>query len=262
MTPTLVNHGFMDHLGPEQAWFAGLMAADGCIQGPTRFRLTLSEADWDILDYVRGLIAPQHRFYSYLPLCRNARQVRALTVCSRVLVERLAVLNVVPRKTLGYVLPDLTDDQFQAFLRGFMDGDGCVGGYKVGGSQNYLQMSFYCANPIFAEEVRARVSMHSSISYKKRPGIGAQVYWSGKHAIDLGRWLYSNPDLILSRKAQAFRHLETQASTTTTYGVFGPKREIAKQLFSDDMPIIQIAQQLGVNRATVFNWRNRYNWEV
>ena len=258
--PETVNHNFLDVPGPEQAWFAGLMAADGCIQGPSRFRLALAEADWELLEECKRLVAPANK------LCLNAIQpkhvqpVKALTVYSGPLVAKLTGWNVVPRKTNGLELPDVPDTLLPAFLRGFMDGDGCVGGYRVGGSDDYLQMSFYCASSSFVEAVAARVPARSSVTKSHSSGHGRQIYWSGKHAVEFGLWLYADPTLITSRRFREFNRLKVLSDTNTTIGTFGPKREEARRLFASGLIAERIAETLGVSPATICKWRKRYNW--
>ena len=256
-----VNHTFMDIDGSEQAWFAGLMASDGCIQGSKRFRLVLAENDWELLERCKSLVAPYNRLCLYGMQPYLVQRIKALTVNSKPLVDALERWGVVPRKTLVYTLPSMEGGLLPSYLRGYIDGDGCIGGYLVGGSINYLQISITSANMSFIDELAFRVPMKSSIYRRKHPGKGGVIYWSGRHAIDFGRWIYSDGGLINSRKQREFLRLEALASTTTRYGIFGPKREEAKHLYTAGLPIIAIAERLEVCKAVVFKWRNQYNWE-
>ncbi len=126
-----VDSSFFDVLTPASSYYLGLFVADGCISSATNgnsvtFDLSLKSDDAYIIEKLRDLIAPQHR----LIIDKGNTRLRV--------GDSALCMNVVQwgirwkRKSyeLGRCL-ELFDALNSAnctnhFVRGFIDGDGCV----------------------------------------------------------------------------------------------------------------------------------------
>jgi hypothetical protein len=130
----------------EKAYFLGLVYADGSV-GVVKdsdrgnrysFRITLQEQDKYILERFResigiqrplSIINPQNKDF---PNNRSYRVQRAyqLDVNRRDFVLNLVKHGVVPNKTYEELsIPTMNKDLIPHFIRGYFDGDGCVGIY-------------------------------------------------------------------------------------------------------------------------------------
>ncbi len=149
-----VNDDFLDELGEEQAWFLGLMASDGCVRDHDNW-ISLSQSGehgYKMIKYAHALIGCQGSIKTKFP--KNGAPHHGFGFTSPKLSAQLAKFGIVPRKSLTYTYPDvLPSHLFYAFIRGYIDGDGCVSVCDNGAGSKYLQVSFVGTKE-FTEECR------------------------------------------------------------------------------------------------------------
>lgn len=111
------------------------------------------------------------------------------------------------RKTFNFDYPiELSKCMDKYFLRGYIDGDGCVGVYKVGGTKNLLVISIICdenfSKSLFNKfPINPKIALHSCKTMW-------DCRWNGENAVQIGRWLYENNEIIESRKMKIFSAYE------------------------------------------------------
>lgn len=142
-----VNGGYFLDETPESAYYAGFLAADGCVTFP-RKQISWSVARKDegvLLEFLKDSQAtyPVRRYDS------KGYPQSNVTITAPELVGSLEdMYNITPRKSLTLQPPRISNDTNRmAFLKGFVDGDGCIGvseGTKlrisvVGGSQDMIR---------------------------------------------------------------------------------------------------------------------------
>lgn len=124
----LWEEAFSDMTSLEAQYWAGMLMADGCISKRSVV-FWLQECDRDHVEALRSFLKAEttpifHQFSRAKPSAPAYGQWR-LVVTSQKMVDDLAVLNVVPRKSKVARVPSELLDSV-AFWRGMMDGDGCI----------------------------------------------------------------------------------------------------------------------------------------
>lgn len=126
----IFNKSFFHEIDtPEKAYFLGLIYADGSIN-QHGFTISLKYDDKYILERLAMLLGGVHQVYektssSALRGKLYVTKLAILTVSAKEIREDLINHGVVPRKTYEKEYPRC-DKYFFDFLRGYMDGDGCV----------------------------------------------------------------------------------------------------------------------------------------
>lgn len=114
----------------EAAYWAGFILADGSVrQKNASMDISLHESDATHLRAMAAFICPT----TEVNQCFGRPAVR-FCVHGRPIVQALRRFGIVPQKSYGHPLPELTESERPHFLRGFFDGDGCVGVYLQKGS--------------------------------------------------------------------------------------------------------------------------------
>ncbi len=123
---------------PEAAYWAGFILADGSVRNPRRggrgrgagavLDVQLHDRDTCHLERMASYVCPTAEVHP----CAGRSAVR-LIVPGMALVKALRRFGIVPRKSYGHPIPSLHDSEVAPFLRGFFDGDGCVGVYEQDG---------------------------------------------------------------------------------------------------------------------------------
>jgi hypothetical protein len=93
-------------------------------------------------------------------------------------------------KTFSYKWPGLEEKSIHPFLRGYIDGDGCVGIYQTPQKTSYLHISFVGVSG-FIEPVLQYLPPGGRSHNLRTANRLIEVRWNGRNAWDLGQWLYS-----------------------------------------------------------------------
>lgn len=177
------NHNYFEIIDSEdKAYFLGFIVADGCIlkqssvtkkKSSNRLVIRLQERDKDILEVLNNKLTP----YKNLNIIDNSKRGWQNQVCLKVhsnkLCNDLESLGVVPRKSGNEVFPLLRTDLKRHFIRGFMDGDGCVycktTRVKRNGEPTLAnRVIFYCLSKQFLESLQEQLGGIGTIRLVKR----------------------------------------------------------------------------------------------
>ena len=123
------NNKYFDTLNREdQAYFLGLIYADGCISKSSKnswkFGIALKKEDGYLIHLLKKCLKSKHK----VCLCDNGGYpCCSLTISNKHFGESLINLGVVPRKSLVCDFPDcIPSNLMNHFIRGYFDGDGCI----------------------------------------------------------------------------------------------------------------------------------------
>jgi hypothetical protein len=141
-----LNHNYFDQIDTEdKAYFLGLLFADGnnYVKSKNRKYYTISivlqERDKKILEKMRDTIAPGYNLYFYKPKNKNCQNTYKLSIRNKHLSDQLSSLGCVPAKSLILKFPNhnifKNKNLIKHFIRGYFDGDGCLGIYNL--KKNY-----------------------------------------------------------------------------------------------------------------------------
>ena len=126
-----INENYFDIIdSPNKAYILGLLYADGCNYLPQHHvKIELQETDKDILDKINKEINSNKPLF-FNPLNdknSNWKNTYRLTITNKHISEQLNELGVVQNKSLILTPPIWLDDELIShFIRGYMDGDGCI----------------------------------------------------------------------------------------------------------------------------------------
>jgi hypothetical protein len=134
---------------PESFYWAGFIAADGCVyrnkRGAAYLHIGLAEKDighlkkFATLIKFEGTIGVSTLTTGYKAGARACR----MSLCSSTIVGDLARFGIIPNKTATYKMPEwlLRHELVNHFMRGYFDGDGsihCALGNRVGIRNRYI----------------------------------------------------------------------------------------------------------------------------
>ena len=213
---TFVRHDYFARIDrPQQAYVAGLLAADGnVLERQKRISLELSIRDLELVEQVRDEFAPG--FPVRRRVRRTGRTSAVLAITSAELCADLAALGISPRKSLILRWPQhLKGDLARAFLLGYFDGDGFVTWSRTG-RHAYPRWGLY-GTKSFLTSAMQLVSDELGISPRRvRPKPATRICVlaiSGADAFAVDRWLHSDDGLGLDRKRPSLEGPTNQADS-------------------------------------------------
>lgn len=188
----------------EKAYWLGFLYADGNVATKTNvITLSLKKDDYEHLkkfkDFLKckinildGNVKINDKTYSFCRLC----------ICDKHFKQRLIDLGCIPQKTLKLTFPnvDIFKDKrlIYDFIRGYVDGDGCLTFSRSGrlsitivGTESFLKS----IQSIFSEEFKICKIKKSSVF---------QLYCTGDKADNVANILYKNANIYLNRKYNRF----------------------------------------------------------
>ncbi|TSC74893.1 MAG: intein-containing protein [Parcubacteria group bacterium Gr01-1014_30] len=126
--PVLVNQDFFKKWTPEMAYVLGYFAADGCMSVNSRGAhfIEFTSTDKEQIERIREKMQSSHvigRFVSKNPRWKTGYR---LQIGSKEMFNDLLRLGLTPRKSLTLDLPEVPEQYFSHFVRGYFDGDGSV----------------------------------------------------------------------------------------------------------------------------------------
>lgn len=131
------NECYFDNIDtPNKAYLLGFLYADGCVNKNNVISFTVHQNDKEILEmYVSELKATNQ-----ITCVKNKPHVR-LAFCSKHMCDTLINLGCKHNKTNSLEFPAIPKIYKYDFIRGFMDGDGCISVTNQG-SHKYISLSF------------------------------------------------------------------------------------------------------------------------
>ena len=198
----------------EDAYWLGFIYADGYVSDKNDFEVSLMKADYKHLEKLRSYLELSTKVYVDDFRCR-------LVYRNKILVDNLKRLGVRPRKSLTLAFPtQVPNNLVKDFIRGYFDGDGCLGLYK---KQNKTKESVIVYMSVlgtksFLEGVRK----HSPVSfgkYVKNNGSENTLVLSTAHkkARTFAHWLYYDAAIYLDRKYKKFEKIAVLWSDPQDY---------------------------------------------
>lgn len=122
------------------SYVLGFMFADGALLDTNKssrtYYLLFSNNDFDLLNNIRKIMSSEHEIYVRPPRVMEHTKNKYLAKTSYVLkfgnksmYQDLIGLGMTHRKSNNMHMPDVPQQYFSYFLRGYFDGDGCVNLY-------------------------------------------------------------------------------------------------------------------------------------
>jgi len=204
-----VNHTFFDTWTPNSAYALGLLFTDGCIQKKSSWEISFVNTEYTLVQWLHKILKSNRKITKVITQTKPAY---TCFITSTYLGEKLLSLGVIPRKSkIECSLPTVPRGLYLDFIRGLIDGDGCVSLHKskkcVGGKQ--LTVSFVdvwdCVCLRFQEMLK-ELGISSHFFPKRKTNKGdrvSAVTVGGKQAELLCAMLYADNNKICHQKKRA-----------------------------------------------------------
>lgn len=282
------NVGFFRKKSAAYYYFLGIALTDGCISyqsgGRNDLSFTLGSKDYEWLETLHSLIGGSIQYREKQGKCN------ALRLFNKEINEILLADGCVPRKTLTLRLPTIPDKYFMDFLRGCIDGDGCI--QLSNQTKNPLRKNaniYLCsASKSFITAINAiliaRFGLKPSffIAAKKGDTSATFAYTKNLYRISLGgsnaykliKLLdYEHSDIALQRKkevaASIIHYYEHLPPTTYHQGELSPGakltekkvRAIRKKFSAGGITCAQLARDYKMSHDAVTAILTRKTWK-
>ena len=212
-----VNHNFFDKIGESQAWLLGWIVTDGFTSDDRGdVIIGLCNKDREVLKKFRKLLNATYPIYDRNYFKRNGI-ASIFRIHSRPIVHRLRALGLPQKKGQeNYSLPKFPRNIEIAFLRGLIEGDGCL----LKNKRDHVGFSFINSCRILVERFLNfykdfsgnKTTIHTVLpkgrgDLRKRPSFYFSV--TGNKPYHFLKLLYSDTKgMHLERKKKTFEKLE------------------------------------------------------
>jgi hypothetical protein len=248
-----INDQFLDQIGNEQAWFLGLMAADGNVRQGGRY-ITIGQSK----DTGKKLIEVVAKMIGFGgPVYTQKNNHHQICFTSERLSIKLSEYGIVPNKSLVYRFPEsLPVQHYAAFLRGYIDGDGSVGIYSQPRKQrlcHWLLISFV-GTPEFVNRCDEIIPIKGNIRRIERATNLSEFRLTGRKAVELGKWLWADDSLPVYKQS-AFDEFVSTHLNERNYTFYESAKVNALIMLAQGMRPEEIALKVGVTWQTIYNWK-------
>jgi hypothetical protein len=201
-----VSRGFFSAWNVEMAYVLGFWFADGWMSQPQhKASICFVSKDRDHLELVRKVMQSGH------PIHQQGQGCFRLSIGSKQLWHDLYNLGGRPAKSLVAEMPSIPQPLIHHFVRGFVDGDGCL--YWDNAQRRSPRMQLV-GGVTFLQRLSQVIEQETGVSVarvRERVNKVPDITYSGIKAQVLAKWMYTSGDLALERKAllaQEFREWE------------------------------------------------------
>lgn len=182
----------------EKAYWLGFLYADGCVNRTSnRIELSLKEEDYEHIVKFKNFLKSEHKIGKKSKTIKDKTYINyRLGITNKNLKNDLIKHGCVPNKTKILQFPKLNKKLVKHFIRGYLDGDGCIThqttskmSLEILGTEDFLRaiLDYYK----FPSEKYIYTFKHSDIK---------RLMLSGKNAFKVIDDLYKDSNIYLDRK--------------------------------------------------------------
>lgn len=203
------DENVFDHIDTEEkAYWLGFIFADGCIlQNEKRFQMNLSIRDIEHMKKFMRFLKSELKPLKNGPYCR-------MSIRNKNLWNQLNNKGCVPNKSLKLKFPDekifKSSDLIRHFIRGYVDGDGYLGIYKLKNKTNQYreQMSIVGTKEFLMKCLEIfgypEQRIHNKLC-KNWQNKSFDIKFAALKARKIARFLYENSTIYLDRKYNIYK---------------------------------------------------------
>lgn len=162
------NEDFFKTWSPPMSYDLGFLFADGALINATQSSRTcytvFCNNDLDLLEQIKRTLNSSHRittrkpskvkFFKKTYLCNTSYRLR---IGSRSLFKDLFAYGLTPDKSLTMNFPTIPNQYLPFFVRGYLDGDGCIYCNKQVSSKDKLLVIFTSGSRKFLEKLHLAI---------------------------------------------------------------------------------------------------------
>lgn len=194
------NENYFDEINtPNKAYLLGFLYADGCVNKNNVLSFTLHNKDREILEMYKKELNATNEITTIVT--RNNQEHCRISFCSKHMCDSLINYGCGHNKTFNLDFPNINDNFIWHFIRGFMDGDGCIHllnrENKHGIMHKYIGLSFTGTESMM-NSLKNIFKVDSNILfYRNAYSIKINKY---EDVLRILKLIYNDAELFLSRK--------------------------------------------------------------
>lgn len=242
-------------------WLMGFVAADGCIlRNGKSVKITQSgKVGEQLLKKVREVFEIENTLSSYQPKGHNDAAVSyELYFTSEKLCNLYEEYGIIENKTLKLTLPEFENETaLRCFTRGYFDGDGSLGNYNNGQSEDYPKLSLY-GNEGFIKPLNKEIPVKGNVD-PHRPSGGTTAQWNGRKAREFGRWLFKDEEVVNSHKADYFWNNIDTWECMFDEDPFEEEKRKARKLLKEGKSPRHFGDDFSASTSTIYSWKSRWD---
>lgn len=208
----------------EKAYWLGFLLADGCIHeraGQDRLSLVLGIKDKNHLKKFKESLSFEGPIIDYVK--KSGLFIGLIhshvRITSQLLVDNLAKVGCIPRKSLVLEFPIIDEELVHHFIRGYFDGDGSVfiSREKHWRNNNIFPVIHFrfISTEAFLKVLDKKINLSGRLVQAKGSKVYELCYKRNKKAELFYNYLYKDATIFLERKEKIFRlHLQEKGSET------------------------------------------------
>lgn len=175
----------------ENSYWAGFIAADGCITNINYLKIELTHSDGHHLELFRKAIEFSGNISNTKRIRISRGKNKKLTTynfsnirinSTKIYNDLKNIFNIAEKKSLTHIPPNLSEELFFSYLAGYIDGDGCVSLSK----KNRLSLQL-CGSKMFLEYVKEKFDILTPGLYHRNATVQKTKSEIYKYAIEGGR---------------------------------------------------------------------------
>lgn len=203
-----VNENFFKTWSPQMAYILGLIFSDGAIEDVRKSSrtcyTTITSKDADLLPQVKKAMSSEHEIYIKRPAWNEFRggmryfckKAYCLRIGNKVMFQDLVNLGITPRKSLRLKFPNVPNKLFPYFVRGYLDGDGCINtSLQKGRKIPTLVVIFISGSPNFLKKLSEKLSFLLSIkiaTVNRRQDLASDLRYKKADSLKILSFVYKN----------------------------------------------------------------------
>lgn len=200
------NHNFFSSINNEStAYWLGFLMADGCVCAPSHshkkpfLTVLLGIKDKCHLEKLMNAFNSKNKIHFYTD--KHNIKTCSIRLYSHILCNDLQKLGCHPNKSLNLQFPTIPNFLQHHFIRGYIDGDGCIC-YRKNGNRRNLSINI-TGTLQFLTKTQSIFNEQLDISFKKLQNAGRNKSLTingNKQSIKILQWIYYNSNICLERK--------------------------------------------------------------
>lgn len=186
----------------EKAYFLGIMFSDGSVS-KNQFYLKLNDEDV-IIKFKNALKCDYNIIHNETPYYNYILEVSSNKMCND-----LIALGCTINKTKSIQFPNIPSNLWNHFIRGFIDGDGCI---RVGKTRGKDFLDIASASYSFIIQLKEKLTPYSShlgICKEKKYDVW-HLRCCGKQVKILLDWIYKDATIYMNRKYFKYQLLSSR----------------------------------------------------
>ena len=193
-----IDHDFFEDIATEeQAYILGFICADGCVHNSGKsVSVFVQKKDEHILNTIKQHTQNTSPIQTKIRSSGYAKGgiLVGINLCSRKMVRDLALLGIMPCKSLTIEIPKIQHHLSRHLIRGIWDGDGHIGPRQI----------FLAGNDRIINTVKDLAEVHTGTILKVDYNNGSPRLHGNRSSKVFLDWLYHNSTIHLERKYDSY----------------------------------------------------------